>query len=279
MINRQDIDKYMSDISTVKYSNILITKIGLMENNPSQYYEYESNERHDYCIQYVFTGEGYFFTNKTLYQIKKGDVFYLPRNSEHYYKANPTNPYGYYWIHFNGNGFEKYLSLLGLNDDHPVIENLYDEEIVAVFEEIIECSKNPSDENELLLLSLGYKLLQLLARKAEVKSEIQKSGVNDELASQVTNYIIENFKKDITLEDIAKKVVMDKFCLLKTYKKVTGVTPIQFLINYRIEYACFLLKQGYRINEVAYECGFNDISNFSVRFKKVIGVPPSKFGK
>ena len=81
------------------------------------------------------------------------------------------------------------------------------------------------------------------------------------------------------MEDIAKKVVMDKFCLLKTYKKVTGVTPIQFLINYRIEYACFLLKQGYRINEVAYECGFNDISNFSVRFKKVIGVPPSKFGK
>ena len=44
-------------------------------------------------------------------------------------------------------------------------------------------------------------------------------------------------------------------------------------------YACILLKQGYQVNEAAYACGFNDIPNFNVRFKKIIGATPSEFRK
>ena len=70
---------------------------------------------------------------------------------------------------------------------------------------------------------------------------------------------------------------MDKYNMLKLYKSVTGFPPIKFLTNHRIEYACALLKQGLPVKEVAFACGFNDIPNFSVRFKKIIGISPSKF--
>ena len=63
------------------------------------------------------------------------------------------------------------------------------------------------------------------------------------------------------------------------YKNVTGFTPIQFLINYRIKYACELLKQGYPVSQAAFDCGFSDIANFSVRFKKKMGVSPNEFKK
>ena len=85
---RIDIDAYITDFSTVKFSNIFITKLGLMKDNPHQYFDYLENERHDFCIQYIIDGEGFFHTNNTLYSVKKGDLFLLPNNKEHYYKAN-----------------------------------------------------------------------------------------------------------------------------------------------------------------------------------------------
>lgn len=271
-----DIDTYITDISSVRYSGIFVTKFGLMKDNPNQYYGYQQNERHDYCLQYVVSGEGYFFTNNTLYTVKKGDLFLLPRSTEHYYKANSDNPYDYYWIHFNGSGMEEYLSFIGLTDECPIIRNVFDEEIVNVFERLMSESKNKTNLNQLLILSLGYELLYRIASKISA-NETSNDSAYSELCNNVTNYIIENFKKPITLDDIAKECSLDKRYLIRIYKRKTGFTPIHFLITYRLEYACILLKQGFPINEVAFACGFNDIPNFNVRFKKILGVTPSEF--
>jgi len=273
---RIDKDAYFTDLSTVRYSGIFITKFGLMKDNPNQYYDYMQDERHDYCLQYVISGEGFFFTNDTLYTVGKGDIFLLPRSSEHYYKANPNNPYDYFWIHFNGSGIEEYLSRIGISDANPVIENVYDETIVEIFEKLMDVSKNKTNINELLILSLGYELLYKIASKIN-SHETATNDFFEELCNNVTNYIIENFKKPITLDDIAKKFSLDKRYLIRLYKRGTGYTPIHFLINYRLEYACILLKQGYPVNEVVCASGFNDIPNFNVRFKKIIGVTPSEF--
>ena len=273
-----DVDTYFTDLSTVRYSGIFITKFGLMKDNPKQYYDYLKDERHDYCLQYVISGEGFFFTNNTLYTVKKGDIFLLPRQSEHYYKANPQNPYDYYWIHFNGSGIEEYFSRIGISDENPVIKNVYDEAIVEIFERLMNASKNKTNINELLILSLGYELLYKIASKI-ISHETADRDSFEELCNNVTNFIIENFKNPITLDDIAKKFSLDKRYLIRLYKKGTGFTPIHFLINYRLEYACILLKQGHLVNEAAYACGFNDIPNFNVRFKKIIGMTPNDFKK
>lgn len=273
---RIDIDAYITDFSTVKFSNIFITKLGLMKDNPHQYFDYLENERHDFCIQYIIDGEGFFHTNNTLYSVKKGDLFLLPNNKEHYYKANPDNPYNYYWIHFNGVGFEKFMSLIDLSDDKPIIRNIFDEEIVAIFEKLVNISKKKTNLNQLIMLSLGYELLYRIAFKV-ISQENPETDNAEQTCNEITNFIIENFDKNINLSDIADHVFMDKYNMLKLYKSVTGFTPVKFLINYRIEYACVLLKQGCPVNEVAFACGFNDIPNFSVRFKKLMGVSPREF--
>ena len=176
-----DIENY---ISTIRFSNIFITKIGMMKDNPQQFWSYHPNERHDYCIQYVINGEGTFFTNNVLYPIKKGDLFLIPNNKNYYYKANPDNPYNYFWIHFNGSGFKQYLNYINLSDNSPIIHNLYDEEIVEVFESILKTSNERSNLNQILLLSLGYKLLHCIASKLTSAKEsdniIEKELCNKE---------------------------------------------------------------------------------------------------
>lgn len=273
-----DIDTYATDLSTVRYSGIFITKFGLMKDNPKQYYNYLQDERHDYCLQYVISGEGFFFTNNTLYTVRKGDIFLLPRQNEHYYKANPQNPYDYYWIHFNGSGIEEYLSYIGLSDENPVIRNVYDEKIVELFGDLMDSTKNKTKLNQLLILSLGYELLYKIASKSN-SHESNSADRHEQICNDITNYIIENYKQQITLDDMAKKFSLDKRYLIRLYKKKTGFTPIHFLVNYRVEYACILLKQDYQVNEAAYACGFNDIPNFNVRFKKIIGMTPGEFKK
>lgn len=273
-----DVDTYAADISSVRFSGIFVTKFGLMKDNPKQYYGYQKNERHDYCLQYVISGEGFFFTNGTLYTVKKGDLFLLPQSTEHYYKANASNPYDYYWIHFNGSGLEEYLSFIGLTNATPIIRNIYDEEIVNIFESLMNESKSKSSLSQLKIVSFGYQLLCSIASKLATNDTSEESSY-DELCNNVTNYIIENFKKPITLDDIAAKCSFDKRYLIRIYKAKTGFTPIHFLLSYRLEYACILLKQNFPINQVAYACGFNDIPNFNVRFKKMIGVTPSEFKK
>ena len=273
---RFGINTYITDTSTLNFSNVMVTKIGLMKDTPHQYFDYMKDERHDFCIQYVFDGEGFFFTNGILYTVKTGDLFLIPRDREHYYKANPDNPYAYYWIHFNGSGFEKFLELIGLSDDNPVIHDLFDANIVSTFEKLVETSKKKTSLNQLAILSLGYELLYRLASKISLQ-EKNYSTPQEQVCNEITNFIIENYTKNISLDDIATHVAMDKYNMIKLYKSVTGFTPIKFLVSYRIENACKLLKQGYPVNEVAFACGFNDLPNFSVRFKKVIGVSPSEF--
>lgn len=265
-------------LSTIKFSNAFVTKAGMMKNNPRQFWQYRPDERHDYCIQYIIDGEGSFFTNGTLYPLKKGDLFIIPQTKEYYYKANPDNPYDYYWVHFNGSGFQNFLDYIGLSDESPVKHGLYDNEITKTFEELLKISNEKTNSNKLLILSLGYKILYLIASKITQKEETE-GLLAETLCNDITNYMTEHFSEPISLDDIAKKFVLNKYYLLRLYKKTTGFTPIQFLIDYRIKCACELLKQGYSVNEAAYACGFNDIPNFSMRFKKKMNVSPNKFKK
>ena len=78
-------------------------------------------------------------------------------------------------------------------------------------------------------------------------------------------YIQFNYSHDISVDDIAKAVGVSR-------------SPIDYLTGYRISEACSLLKNtGLSIAEIAVSVGFFDQFYFSRVFKKVKGVPPSKY--
>ena len=67
---------------------------------------------------------------------------------------------------------------------------------------------------------------------------------------------------------------------IKKFKEVTGVTPIQYLLNIRLTTAKELLKsKKYNVSEVATAVGYENILYFSRIFTKHIGISPSKYKK
>jgi AraC-like DNA-binding protein len=61
---------------------------------------------------------------------------------------------------------------------------------------------------------------------------------------------------------------------------MTTKTPVEYLNTYRIERASgMLLNSGKSVTDIAFSCGFNDLSYFIKTFKSIKGITPAKFRK
>ena len=91
-------------------------------------------------------------------------------------------------------------------------------------------------------------------------------------------YMNRNFQKNITLTEISKLVNMTDVSFSRFFKSRTGITFMDSMLELRLGNASRLLIDTTKsIAEVAYNCGFNNISNFNRLFKKKKGCTPKEF--
>lgn len=94
----------------------------------------------------------------------------------------------------------------------------------------------------------------------------------------VFNHVKNNFREEITLEEIANMVSMTIPSFCRYFKKITKKTFIQFVNEYRLVHASKLLaEKPMSITEVCFECGFNNFSHFNKSFKAFTGQNPSEY--
>lgn len=95
---------------------------------------------------------------------------------------------------------------------------------------------------------------------------------------KVMEYINLNFDKQISLSEVSKIANMTEVSFSRFFKNRTGASFIDSLIEIRLGHASRkLIDTTETISEVAYNCGFNNISNFNRIFKKKKGCTPSEF--
>jgi AraC family transcriptional regulator len=95
----------------------------------------------------------------------------------------------------------------------------------------------------------------------------------------VIEYIMENLEGRPTLEQMAAAVHLSPYYFARQFKAATGLPPHQYVITRRIERAQHLLWADRELGlaEVALRVGFSDQSQFSLHFKRVVGVTPRQF--
>ena len=85
---------------------------------------------------------------------------------------------------------------------------------------------------------------------------------------------------EIGLEVAAEQAGLSPFHFLRLFSAVLGVTPHQYLVRSRLRHGARLLTEEDRtITDVAYDIGFNDLSNFVRTFHRAAGVSPLQFRK
>lgn len=149
--------------------------------------------------------------------------------------------------------------------------------IKRVYEEI----KGEKENYRLIVYALITELFALLLRdhinSEKVLNKAEKHTKRADLISPALTKIFEDFDKKITVKELADLCSISEYHFLRTFKKETGFTVVQYIINYRISLAETLLKTTKNtIEEIAYACGFDDVSYFYRCYKKIKGVSPKK---
>ena len=94
----------------------------------------------------------------------------------------------------------------------------------------------------------------------------------------VLKYIAKNYSERISIQSLAQMSFLSNSRFITVFKQVVGMTPSRYLREVRLKNACrMLVDTDATIISIASACGFNNISNFNVKFKKMFGMPPQEY--
>lgn len=96
--------------------------------------------------------------------------------------------------------------------------------------------------------------------------------------ARAQHYIEEHYSEKIIVEQLARFVNMSESHFNRIFKKEMHLTPLEYIIETRIEQAKKLLRRKeVSITDIAIRCGFNSSAHFSSKFSTLVGVTPSEY--
>lgn len=239
---------------------------------------YGPGERDKFLIHFVISGQGTFYAHGKEYKLHAGQAFIFFPDVTVKYVADVDDPWTYTWVGFHGVMAETYLQRAGILIDTDVIDLPEDSIIPDIIQKMLN-SNALTYANELLRQSY---LLELLATIISYRKEYYGS---DSIytypcavyTEQAIHYITKEYMHDISVSKISDKIGITRSYLSKCFNATLKMSPKQFIIKFRMEKACKLLKNSnLNITEIAEEVGYSNSLTFSKAFKTYFGVSPNE---
>jgi AraC-like DNA-binding protein len=261
-------------------------------------YFYQHLHRHDEIqITWIQKGEGTLVVNNNMHVFGANEIYFIGANQPHVFKSDPV-----YFdskskrnvkalsIHFNPQG--KLRPFLELAEMKPMLAFLkkhnngfsIPEEHVPDVAHKMELILKYKNMDQLVALIDLFKKFASIPRLKELSSIYNHSEVSEHDGIRLSNiyhYIMANYARSITLEDVAQQAFMTPQAFCRYFKKRTLHTFVSFLNEVRINEACKKLTAGdtesVSISAIAYNSGFNTVTNFNRVFKTIVGKSPSEY--
>ena len=288
------LSEFLSPLSRTEFCNSGVTytvKPVLTSPTAKQNYLYVQNlsilsmdrryYTHRYCgdsflLLYTLSGEGRFEANGKTYLLRPGDGVWINCATEHFY-CTVGEEWTHVALHFLGAGanayYEEYLSGSPVN---------FHQETNGVFHRLIE-----SLIRDYGSLSFGREvrisngISNILTHL--ITDSNQSHPAQDSLFAglqQVIIYLEEHLAEAITLDQLSEHAHISKYHLVHEFQRLTGFSPIEYLINLRMNQACFLLQSTKMpIARVGEAVGIPNNQYFGKLFKKKTGSTPGEYRK
>lgn len=262
-------------VSEKELISLSVYNVGF-EKCPSKH-QWGPGIRDHYLIHYIISGSGTYIANGKSYPLAKGDSFLVYPNTEVTYLADQTNPWEYAWVGFSGSDASIILKATDFTPDSPIIySNPLGESIQRQILHIYDARGNEL-EHAVEMTGRLYTMLSLFMQSAPkdknqdtASSYIQKS----------IEYISSSYSYAITVEDIAEYVGLSRSHLFRTFQNILNVSPKEYLTNFRMKQACYLLEHSdLSISTIATSVGFENNLYFSKTFHKLKQMSPSDYRK
>ena len=150
--------------------------------------------------------------------------------------------------------------------------------ICSTLENIFFCAKDTTEKSDMLLKSEMFCLFWLLEQEGAFRAEADNK--NDHGLSPAFDYISSHYREQISVAHLAALVGLSKNYFMNRFRQATGITCVEYINKVRINAACeMLLKKNAPVTEVAFACGFGNLSNFNRQFRRITGTSPYKYRK
>lgn len=230
--------------------------------------------RNHFLFHYIISGKGTLDTNEQMYELKPGQGFLLCPGQVSTYSADDKDPWVYTWVEFDGLRARECMTLAGLSEQQPI----YTPAGANHIQEFMTGLLDHAEDSPLRQIGLGMILLDEIVQTSKTKISAGNRRLRDFYMKEAMSFIDANFRRDISIEEIAQACGLNRSYFGRLFKEAMGESPQQFLIHYRMNKAAELLK-GSRISiaEVGSSVGYENQLHFSRAFKSVFGIPPMEY--
>lgn len=236
--------------------------------------------RDHFLIHYIHSGKGKYCVGVKEYTLHKGQGFLICPDIVTYYQADFDDPWSYSWVGFHGLKAEGYLESAGLTMDSPIFSSDGDDYISGCFVQMI-AAKSLQKGRGIRLLGLLYLFLsQLIEQNGKDRLYDHTGSRKDVYVQKAIEYIEMNYSRKMSIAELAHHLGLDRSYLGSVFKKQLDTSLQDFLINYRIDKSCELMKnEALSIGDISRSVGYGDPLLFSKLFKRNRGISPREYRK
>ena len=236
---------------------------------------------------YVINGQGAFLAEGSEFPVKQNDMVIINPHVQHTEKSLPGAPLNYIVLGIEGLSFSfgRLATARAGVSSQPTPDTVYKHNmsktnVYSYLNIMLEEITEQQEDYEAVCQNLLEVLLICILRSGSLSVVPDNSRLLNRECTQIKNYLDANYSETITLDSLAALTHMNKYYLAHTFTKYVGLSPINYLLQKRIQEGKSLLEStSYSIAQISDLLGFSSQSYFSQAFSKATGMTPMQYRK
>ena len=228
-----------------------------------------------YTLHYVRSGRGTLIMGGKRYDIKAGEVFFIPPEEPMMYYPDENDPWSYFWFFLRDESAYELGRCMGFTMDAPV-------RTVRAPKTVVDCLCDLFDSHATLpeLYSAAVAaFMQIFISTMPKQSGDTHTPHTADIVSNAKEIIELNYTNaNFSVDAVPKLLYVSHTHLCRLFKTETGMSLVAYLIDVRLRHAATLLrKRDYSVKELGDAAGFGDERYFMKRFKKKYGMTVKEY--
>lgn len=232
---------------------------------------FPTHTHREYVVGAITSGAEILEVGQQRYVAAAGTSLLLHPNQAHANTSIPPTPLSYRVFYIPPETIDDWLQgQLGFSAPINTCQALHDT--------ICKTHLALQNANDRLEQQLAFaKLIEALQRISQVRRPEDQTPSKSADVDLAKDYIEANFREDFGLEQLCAIAGLNRFQLIRAFKKTTGLSPLAYRNQRRIDEARRLLRGDETITQIAMTLGYADHAHMTRHFQRIVGTSPSRY--
>lgn len=231
----------------------------------------------EYFLLYTVGGGGVLRHLGQKHILSRHDAVLFCCEERQFFGSISEEVWDHYWVRFTGSDAPGYFNII--NTDGIAKLHIEDPETMTEhFDGILSCSGDLDISGSIRSSMYLTNLLAMLAIAKHAVRDLHPLTEHEDALNRAITFIEDNYADSVALKDMVSVANMSTSYFTKLFRQHTGMTPHEYLINYRVSQAKKALRRTTEsVGQVAARVGFQDVCSFTRAFRRITGTTPRDF--